>query len=96
MILPINNSKPINKNSTRFSAPTKSTYLPCSERPFCAVQNNISFINTNNKIYLKNNTFITTKTTNKDNYPNYLLFGKEDTVQNIYSADPLKLRVGVY
>lgn len=95
MIFPIDNSKPINQNRSRFSVPVKTSFLPCSERPFCAHQSASSFISKNNKIYSKNNIRIT-QTTIKQNYPDYLLFGIENTTQNIYSADPLKLKVGVY
>lgn len=95
MISPIDNSRPINKNRSRFFIPAKNPSLPCSEKPFCAYQNSSSFISRNNKIYSKNH-IVTTKVTIKDNYPNYLLFGTENTIQSIYSADPLKLRVGVY
>lgn len=95
MIFSIDNSKPINQNRSRFSAPSRTASLPCSEKPFCAYQNASSFISRNNKIYSKNH-ITTTKTTTKDNYPNYLLFGTENTIQSVYSADPLKLRVGVY
>jgi hypothetical protein len=95
MILTIDNSRPINKNISRFSAASIGHDLPCSLKPFCAVKNNSSFINKNNKIYTKSN-YITTKTTIKDSYPDHMIFGAEETIQSIYSADPAKLRIGAF
>lgn len=96
MILVIDNSRPTNKNRSRFSSPAAAHRAPCSQIPFCAIKNNYSFINLNNKIYNQNHIFAINNKTTKDNYPYYKLFGTEDTIQNLYSADPQKLRLGVF
>ena len=95
MILPIDNSRPINQNNSRFFIQFRNPIVLCSNKPFCSSNSTSSYINKNNKIYFKNN-ILTTQATSKNNYPNYLLFGAEHTIQSIYSADPLKLRIGAY
>jgi hypothetical protein len=96
MVSSINNNRPINTNTTRFYSPRTKYSIPCSARPFCASRSDTSFINKNNKIYLNNQNYIVTQKTIKDNYPDFLLFGTENTLQSIYSADPAKLKIGAF
>ena len=95
MISPIDVSKPLNKISARLFRPAVKPSAPCSAKPFCANNHGGSFVNSQNAIYTKAGK-ITTQTTKKNNYPYYELFGQEETIQNIYSSSPAKLRVGVF
>ena len=92
----IDNSKPTNSHFNRFVRPAVAYNSPCSEKPLCAKINSVSFVNKNNKIHTNRNVFVITETTKKSEYPGWHSFGKENIVQNIYSADPQKLRIGIF
>jgi hypothetical protein len=92
----INNSKPINTNSNRFVRPSVFYNIRCSGQSFCATINSVSFVTKNNKIYTNNDVLTLTQTTPSVSYPSSESFGQENTTQNIYSADPQKLRIGIF
>lgn len=92
MIIKINNSKPLNVvRSTRYF--TNKTNTSKANPPQVS---KFSFINSNNRIYRNNIVFNSNTTMSKDNYPGSDNFGIQSTVQNIYSADPQKLRIGIF
>jgi hypothetical protein len=49
-----------------------------------------------NTVYKNRSPLASTSITEKNNYPGYTDFGIQSTTQNIYSADPQKLRIGTY
>jgi len=50
----------------------------------------------NNIIYKNTSTIVSQQQIVSNHYPGYSRFGIQNTTQNIYSAGPNKLRIGIY
>jgi hypothetical protein len=92
MIIKINNNKALNRVRSTTYFTNQSNTSKANPAPIAKS----SFINSNNKIYKNNVVYNTNLSLPRDNYPGYDIFGIQSTIQNIYSAGPQKLRIGIF